>query len=70
MSIIVSGLGHTYHPGTPLETHALRDISFKFPAGTWFSVVGHTGSGKSTLAQHLNGFSFPWRGRFSSTAWK
>ncbi|HRX25848.1 MAG TPA: ATP-binding cassette domain-containing protein, partial [Aminivibrio sp.] len=62
MSIIVSGLGHTYHPGTPLETHALRDISFEFPAGTWFSVVGHTGSGKSTLAQHLNGILLPMEG--------
>lgn len=62
MSIIVSGLGHTYHPGTPLETSALRDISFEFPAGTWFSVVGHTGSGKSTLAQHLNGILLPMEG--------
>ncbi|MBL3539484.1 ATP-binding cassette domain-containing protein [Aminivibrio sp.] len=63
MSIIVSGLGHTYHQGTPLETCALRDISFEFPAGTWFSVVGHTGSGKSTLAQHLNGILLPMEGR-------
>lgn len=63
MSITVSGLGHTYHPGTPLETCALRDISFEFPAGTWFSVVGHTGSGKSTLAQHLNGILLPMEGK-------
>jgi energy-coupling factor transport system ATP-binding protein len=62
MSITVTGLGHTYHPGTPLETCALRDISFEFPAGTWFSVAGHTGSGKSTLAQHLNGILLPMVG--------
>ena len=62
MSIVVSALGYTYHPGTPLETVALEDISFQLDPGQWISVVGHTGSGKSTLAQHLNGLLPPQRG--------
>ncbi|NLA90359.1 MAG: ATP-binding cassette domain-containing protein, partial [Synergistaceae bacterium] len=63
MSIAVRSLGHTYHPGTPLETRSLSDISFDFSRGTWFSVAGHTGSGKSTLAQHLNGIIRPMEGQ-------
>ena len=62
MSITVDGLSHTYHPGTPLETLALDDVSLECRRGEWLSVVGHTGSGKSTLAQHLNGILFPERG--------
>ncbi len=62
MSIIVQNLGHTYHPGTPLETRSLHDISFTFSRGTWLSIAGHTGSGKSTLAQHLNGIILPMEG--------
>ena len=65
MSIVVEGLFHTYHPGTPLETHALKDASFEVAPGAWISVVGHTGSGKSTLAQHLNGLIYPQRGTVS-----
>jgi energy-coupling factor transport system ATP-binding protein len=62
MSIIVEALYHTYHPGTPLETRAVENISFECGRGEWLSVVGHTGSGKSTLAQHLNGILLPERG--------
>jgi energy-coupling factor transport system ATP-binding protein len=65
MSLIVSGLGYTYHRGTPLETTALQDISFQAEPGQWISIVGHTGSGKSTLAQHLNGLLLPQRGSVS-----
>ncbi len=62
MSIVVDGLFHTYHPGTPLETRALEDVSLEIAPGRWISVAGHTGSGKSTLAQHLNGLLYPQRG--------
>ncbi|NLB83861.1 MAG: energy-coupling factor transporter ATPase, partial [Synergistaceae bacterium] len=65
MSIVVEGLCHTYHPGTPLETHALKNASLEITPGGWISVVGHTGSGKSTLAQHLNGLIYPQKGTVS-----
>ena len=48
MSIAVEALCHTYHPGTPLETRALDDVSLQCGRGEWLSIVGHTGSGKST----------------------
>lgn len=62
MSIIVKALNHVYHPGTPLETVALRDVSFSVHSGEWVAIVGHTGSGKSTLAQHLNALLMPQSG--------
>ena len=65
MSITVEALCHTYHPGTPLETRALDDVSLQCGRGEWLSIVGHTGSGKSTLAQHLNGILFPDSGTVS-----
>jgi len=40
------GLTFTY-PGAP--SPALRDVSFRVPAGTTVALVGRTGSGKSTL---------------------
>lgn len=62
MSLKVVALGHTYHPGTPLETRALAEVSFHLDPGEWISLVGHTGSGKSTLAQHLNALLTPQSG--------
>ena len=62
MSITVANLSHIYHPGTPLETRALEDVSLECRRGEWLSIVGHTGSGKSTLAQHLNGILLPEKG--------
>ncbi|MCF7936228.1 MAG: ATP-binding cassette domain-containing protein [Synergistales bacterium] len=62
MSIEVTGLSHTYHPGTPLRKQALDGVSLSFGAGAWAAVVGHTGSGKSTLAQYLNGLLVPEEG--------
>ncbi|MFT3885401.1 MAG: ABC transporter ATP-binding protein [Flavobacteriales bacterium] len=40
-------VGFTY-PETGIQ--ALRDVSFKAPAGSTLAIVGHTGSGKSTIA--------------------
>lgn len=62
MSIIIKNLTHIYHPSTPLETVALKDISLQTEKGQWLSIVGHTGSGKSTLAQHLNALIVPEKG--------
>jgi len=36
------------YPETGIE--ALRNVSFKAPAGSTLAIVGHTGSGKSTIA--------------------
>jgi len=55
MSIKIQELTHTYNPGSPFETHALKDINLTIESGEFIGLIGHTGSGKSTLIQHLNG---------------
>ncbi|MFD2707266.1 energy-coupling factor transporter ATPase [Salibacterium lacus] len=62
MNVSVQHLNHVYMPKTPLETHALRDVSFEVPNGSVTAVIGRTGSGKSTLVQHLNGLLKPTSG--------
>ncbi|SFM24885.1 energy-coupling factor transporter ATPase [Salibacterium qingdaonense] len=63
MNVSAEHLNHIYMPKTPLETHALRDISFDVPDGSVTAVIGRTGSGKSTLVQHLNGLLKPTTGQ-------
>lgn len=63
MSIEIRDLEFIYHFGTPLETVALKGISFSIRKSEWLTIVGHTGSGKSTLAQHLNALLFCHKGR-------
>lgn len=53
--IQVDNLSYTYTPGTVIEAHALRDVSFEVHKGELLGIIGHSGSGKSTLIQHLNG---------------
>lgn len=62
MSIIVNHLSYLYNPGTPMESVALDDVSFKINDGEFIGLIGHTGSGKSTLVQQLNGILKPTSG--------
>jgi energy-coupling factor transport system ATP-binding protein len=55
----VSGLGHIYLKGTPLERQALEGVTLQVGEGTSHGLAGITGSGKSTLLQHLNGLLRP-----------
>lgn len=64
--IEVADLWHWYQRGTPLETVALRGVSFHLDAREIVGIMGHTGSGKSTLVQHFNGLLRPHRGRVSA----
>ncbi|SMB83660.1 energy-coupling factor transport system ATP-binding protein [Desulfonispora thiosulfatigenes DSM 11270] len=63
MSIKIENLFYTYQPGTPFETHALKDVNIEIEDGEFLAVIGHTGSGKSTLIQHLNGLIKPTQGK-------
>ena len=58
----VQNLYHTYQPGTPNESHALKNIDLTIEEGEFVGIIGHTGSGKSTLVQHLNGLLKPTQG--------
>lgn len=63
MPIILEEVYHTYQPGTPYETHALKNISLEIQEGEFIGLIGHTGSGKSTLVQHFNGLLKPTAGK-------
>lgn len=62
MSIKIENLTHTYNPGSPFETQALKNIDLTIESGEFIGLIGHTGSGKSTLIQHLNGLLKPTSG--------
>ncbi len=62
MALTVKSLYHTYQPGTPNESHALKNIDLTVEEGEFVGIIGHTGSGKSTLVQHLNGLLKPTQG--------
>ena len=62
MALAVQNLYHTYQPGTPNESHALKNINLTIEEGEFVGIIGHTGSGKSTLVQHLNGLLKPTQG--------
>ena len=44
------------------ESHALRDVSAYFAAGSFTALMGPSGAGKSTLLKLLNGIIAPRAG--------
>ncbi|MEG0830701.1 MAG: energy-coupling factor transporter ATPase [Anaerovoracaceae bacterium] len=62
MSIQVKNLTYVYSEGSPHQSIALDEVSFKAEDGQFIGIIGHTGSGKSTLVQHLNGLLKPKSG--------
>lgn len=61
----ISRISKTFHPGTPNEVHALRDVSLTLPAGSFLIVLGTNGSGKSTLLNAIAGTFFVDSGTIS-----
>ena len=51
----ICNVSMTFHPHTPNEVRALRDVSLVVPAGSFVVVVGTNGSGKSTLLNAVAG---------------
>ncbi len=63
MSIVLTGVSHTYSPNSPYEMKAIKNIDLEITEGEIIGLIGHTGSGKSTLIQHFNGLLKPTEGR-------
>ena len=57
--IVFEGVSFRYTENAPF---ALRDVSFRVPAGQRVAVIGQTGAGKSTLAQLMVRFWDPFNG--------
>jgi putative ABC transport system ATP-binding protein len=51
----ICNVSMTFHPHTPNEVRALRDVSVVVPAGSFVVVIGTNGSGKSTLLNAVAG---------------
>lgn len=58
----ITGLHHTFHPGTPAEMRALQGIDLTLERGAFAIVLGTNGSGKSTLLNAVAGSFLPNRG--------
>jgi putative ABC transport system ATP-binding protein len=54
----IDGISKTFHPGTPNEVRALREVSLKVGPGSFLLVIGTNGSGKSSLLNAVAG-TFP-----------
>ncbi len=63
MQMTLEHVTHTYQPGSPFQSTAIRDVNMVIRPGEFLALIGHTGSGKSTLAQHINGLLKPTEGR-------
>ena len=63
MALTVQNLYHTYQPGTPNESHALKNISLSIEDGEFVFITGRSGSGKSTLIKLLMKELDPTKGR-------
>jgi putative ABC transport system ATP-binding protein len=51
----IAGVTKTFHPGTPNEVRALRDVSLTIEPGSFVLVIGTNGSGKSSLLNAVAG---------------
>jgi len=58
----ITGLRHTFHPGTPGEVRALQGIDLALERGEFLIVLGTNGSGKSSLLNAVAGSFLPHQG--------
>ncbi|MGH6925992.1 MAG: ABC transporter ATP-binding protein [Propylenella sp.] len=61
--IAVERLSVRFDPGTPLERHALKDLTLKVEDKEFCSIIGSNGAGKSTLLSAIAGDVTPESGR-------
>src|SRR5262245_50961527 len=59
----IRGISKTFHPGTPNEVRALREVDLTVEEGEFVIIVGGNGSGKSSLLNAAAGTFFVDQGR-------
>jgi putative ABC transport system ATP-binding protein len=59
----IDDISITFHPHTPNEVLALRNVRLAIPAGSFVVVIGTNGSGKSTLLNAVAGTFLVDKGR-------
>jgi len=59
----IENLNIIFHPGTPVENHALKGVALNLSAGDFVTVIGGNGAGKSTLLSSVAGTFLPDTGR-------
>lgn len=55
----IENIDKTFDPGTPIEKHALHNVSLKLEQGDYVTVIGGNGAGKSSLLNIAAGTFFP-----------
>ena len=63
MAIKFEKIEFCYHPRTPFEHLALKNVNASIENGDFVAVVGQTGSGKSTMVQLINALLLPQKGK-------
>ena len=53
--IKLNDLNVIFNLGTPLENHALKNLSLEIPSGEFVTVIGSNGAGKSSLLNSISG---------------
>lgn len=61
--IKLENIGITFHPGTPDENTALKNINLEINKGDFITVIGSNGAGKSTLYNIIAGTLSPSKGK-------
>jgi putative ABC transport system ATP-binding protein len=61
----ISNLVKTFHPNTPNEVRALKNVSLRLEQGSFLLIIGTNGSGKSTLLNAVAGTFMADAGRIT-----
>jgi putative ABC transport system ATP-binding protein len=61
----IENINITFEPGTPIEKHALKDVSLNLERGDYVTVIGGNGAGKSTFLNVITGTKFQDTGKIT-----
>ena len=62
--LLLEDVHKVYNPGSPLEVHVLKGVSFSVEQGDYVAIMGSSGSGKSTMLNILGCLDIPTGGRY------